>query len=107
MRVIWRIRSMSMAILFLLAFQAGPFCSTSPAGAQSAYVCEPATLDLASRAEYDEHELVKRFNGLVKALGDFADTYNAGKIDVKKAKAVQKALHELQKSEWFKAQKVN
>jgi len=99
MRVIWRIRSMSMAILFLLAFQAGPFCSTSPAGAQSAYVCEPATLDLASRAEYDEHELVKRFNGLVKALGDFADTYNAGKIDVKKVKAVQKALHELQKSE--------
>jgi len=64
-------------------------------------------LDFTSRAEYDEHELVKRFNGLVKALGDFADTYNAGKIDVKKAKAVQKALHELQKSEWFKPQKAN
>ena len=98
---------MSMAILFLLVFQAGPFCSTSPAGTQSPHVCEPATWDFVDKAEYDEHELAKRFNGLVKALGEFADTYNAGKIDVKKAKAVQKALHELQKSEWFKPQKAN
>lgn len=98
---------MSMAILLLLVFQAEPFCSNSPAGAQSPHVCEPPTWNFADGAEYDQHELVKRFNGLVKALGEFADSYNAGKIDVKKAKAVQKALHELQKSEWFKPQKEN
>ena len=100
---------MSMAILFLLAFQAGPFCPTPPVGIQNPQICEPpqATWDFAPGAAYEEHELVRRFNGLVRALAEFSDAYNAGKIDVKKARAVQKALRELQKSEWFKPEKAN
>lgn len=53
----------------------------------------------------DDHEFVRRFNDLLEALRDFAATYNAGHvINVKKVKAVRKAWHELEKSDWFKAQ---
>jgi hypothetical protein len=45
---------------------------------------------------------MRRFNGLATALSDFAHTYNSrGVIDVKKVKAIRKALRELQKSDWF------
>jgi hypothetical protein len=50
----------------------------------------------------EEPEFVRRFNGLAAALADFSHTYNSqGVIDVKKVKAVRKALHEFQKSDWF------
>ena len=40
------------------------------------------------------------------ALREFSETYNAGHvINVKQVKAIQKAWHELEKSDWFKAQK--
>jgi hypothetical protein len=52
--------------------------------------------------EYQQHELAKRFNALMNALADFASSYNAGVVNPKKAKAVRKALRELEKSDWFR-----
>ena len=61
--------------------------------------------DSRQAAEYQQHEFVSRFNSLMKALTDFASTYNAGVVNAKKAKAVRKALHELEKSDWFRSVK--
>ena len=55
---------------------------------------------------YEQREFAKRFNGLMDALFDFASSYNAGHvINAKKAKAVRKALRELQKADWFRPAK--
>ena len=52
---------------------------------------------------YERFEFARRFNGLMSALFDFASSYNAGHvINAKKAKAVRKALRELEKSDWFR-----
>jgi hypothetical protein len=59
----------------------------------------------ADEAAYQEREFVRHFNGLLQALNDFAASYKTGLVDVKKVKAVRKALHELEKSEWFKYQR--
>ena len=52
---------------------------------------------------YEEHQFAQRFNKLVLALQRFSETYNSGHvIDVKRVKAVKKAWHDLEKSDWFK-----
>ena len=54
----------------------------------------------------EEHEFIARFNNLMKALREFGSAYKPGQvIDVKKAKAVRKAMHSLEKSGWFRPQK--
>ena len=58
-----------------------------------------------SEAVLEEHEFVRRFNNLFSALRNFASNYNGHVIDAKKAKAVRKALRELEKSEWFNPRK--
>ncbi len=58
-----------------------------------------------SEAVLEEHEFVRRFNNLFSALRNFASNYNVHVIDAKKAKAVRKALRELEKSEWFNPRK--
>jgi hypothetical protein len=53
---------------------------------------------------YEEHQFAQRFNKLVFALRSFSETYNSGHvIDVKRVKAIKKTWHELEKSDWFKA----
>jgi hypothetical protein len=60
---------------------------------------EEATRNEAAR---QEREFVDRFNDLFSALINFAHSYNAGHVvDVKRAKAVRKALRELEKADWF------
>ena len=57
-------------------------------------------------ASYEERQFTQRFNQLMLALRSFSQTYNTGRvIDVKRVEAVKKAWHELEKSDWFKAQK--
>lgn len=57
---------------------------------------------------YEEHQFAQRFNKLVLALQSFSETYNSGHvIDVKRVKAVKKAWHELEKSDWFKSDNTN
>jgi hypothetical protein len=58
----------------------------------------------AAQAADQERELIQRYNELARALNGFVEAYKAGQIDVKKAKAVRKALHELEKLEWFRPQ---
>jgi hypothetical protein len=54
-------------------------------------------------SRYQEHEFARRYNKLVLALQSFSETYNSGRvIDVKRVKAIKKAWHELEKSDWFK-----
>jgi hypothetical protein len=56
----------------------------------------------------EEYEFTRRFKGLLGALLSFADTYNSGHIvDAEKAKAVRRALRELEKSEWFNPRKAD
>jgi hypothetical protein len=57
------------------------------------------------QAAYEELEFAKRFNSLVRALREFSVTYNGGHVvDAKKAKAIRKAIHDLEKSDWFHAE---
>ncbi len=58
-----------------------------------------------SEAVLKEHEFVHRFNNLFNALRNFASNYNSHVIDAKSAKAVRKALRDLEKSEWFNPRK--
>ena len=55
-------------------------------------------------AAYQECEFARRVDGLLRALHDFAASYRAGLVDVKKVKAVRKAMQDMEKSEWFKRQ---
>jgi hypothetical protein len=65
----------------------------------------PAAESESREAQFERQELILRFNRLVTALDDFARTYNSrGVIDVKKTKAVRKAVRELEKSDWFRKQ---
>ena len=60
------------------------------------------------QAKYEEDEFVKRLNNLLSALRDFSSNYNSAHvINVKKVKEVRKALHELEKSAWFKSYKAD
>jgi hypothetical protein len=62
----------------------------------------PTTEPQSRQAQFERQELIRRFNGLITALDDFARTYNSrGVIDVKKTKAIRKAVRELEKSDWF------
>jgi hypothetical protein len=55
-------------------------------------------------AQYEEQELLRRVNGLATALADFSNTYNSRHvIDVKKIKALRKALREIEKSDWLRS----
>jgi hypothetical protein len=103
---------MTTAILFMLAFQAGAGPSTSaaqqprfPADASFAIAPGFVTDQQEENPAFEEREFMQRVNGLSKALNDFAVTYKKGEVDLKKVKAVRKAMHELEKSEWFKPQK--
>jgi hypothetical protein len=50
----------------------------------------------------EQQDFLRRFNGLAMVLSDFANTYSSrGVVDVKKVKAIRKALRELEKSDWF------
>jgi hypothetical protein len=63
---------------------------------------------LRQQAKYEEDEFVERLNRLLSALRDFSSTYNSEHvINVKKVKEVRRALHELQKSAWFRSYKDN
>jgi hypothetical protein len=59
--------------------------------------------DRSNREATDEElKFTKRFNNLVRALRAFSNSYNVGHvINAKQAKAVRKALRDLEKSEWF------
>jgi hypothetical protein len=59
----------------------------------------------ADLAAYEERDFVLRLNGLSRALTAFVETYKNGRVDVKEVKALQKAMHELEKSEWFRPPK--
>jgi hypothetical protein len=62
--------------------------------------------DLPAQAD-EEREFIQRLNELSRALSAFSETYKSGLVDLKKVKAVQKAMHELEKSKWFRPQKAN
>ena len=99
---------MSTAILLCIMFQAGamPRAETSQRGA-SAIVDFPvfAEESPADSAAYKEREFIHRLDGLSRALSAFSETYRGGQIDLKKVKALQKAMHDLEKSEWFRPPK--
>jgi hypothetical protein len=59
---------------------------------------EESPADLAAD---EERDFILRLNGLSKALSAFVETYKNGRVDVKEVKALQKAMHDLEKSEWF------
>jgi hypothetical protein len=63
---------------------------------------EESPADLAAD---EERDFILRLNGLSKALSAFVETYKNGRVDVKEVKALQKAMHDLEKSEWFRPPK--
>jgi len=101
--------AVSTAILFLLICQSGFAHPSAPLRGQMPQANNPGPAvsdfpDESSEAEAanEEREFVRHLNGLLQALNDFATTYKAGMVDVRKVKAVRKALHDLEKSPWFK-----
>jgi hypothetical protein len=98
----------STAILVLLLFQAGTAHPISPPRVQKCQLNASATdfLEVSPPDEgYEERELIRRLNALAKALNAFGATYKNGQVDLNQVKAVRKALHELERSEWFRPQK--
>jgi hypothetical protein len=63
---------------------------------------EESPLDLAA---YEEYQFVQRIHALSRALRDFAAAYRDSQIDLKKVKAVRKAMQDLEKSDWFRPSK--
>ena len=104
---------MNTAILFLLAFQAGAGHPTSlvrlpgSQGEAASSVLPGIATESQEEAPtfFEEREFMERLKGLSKALADFAATYKSGEVDLRKVKAVRKAMRELEKSEWFRPQK--
>jgi hypothetical protein len=103
---------MTTAILFLLAFQAGTVHPTPARQPRfQGEASSPALPDFATESQqeensvFEEHEFMQRLNGLSKALHDFAAIYKTGEVDLRKVKAVRKAMHELEKSDWFRPQR--
>jgi hypothetical protein len=50
-------------------------------------------------AECQERQFTSSFNHLKKALDEFADAYNQGKLDLKKIEEIKKAWRDLESSE--------
>ena len=99
---------MFTAILLLIMSPAG-----TTSRVQSSQVNAPAAINIPDVAEespadlaaYEERDFIMRLNGLSKALTAFVETYKSGRVDVKEVKTLQKAMHELEKSEWFRPPK--
>ena len=91
---------MKIIVALILMCQAGMNCSTAAMN-----IPAPQDDSLPAQAAYEERTLMQRSNGLARALNDFIAAYKSGKIDLKKANAVRKALHDLENFEWFKPQR--
>jgi len=91
---------MCALVTLILMWQAGMNHLDSPAEIPES---QGYSYSQSAQAAYEERELIQRYNGLARALNDFVAAYKAGQIDLKKAKAVRKALHDLEKFEWFRA----
>lgn len=106
-----------LACSFQIAGAADPQSSSGPlhsqlGRAESGFVGSGEDTTLTDLREEDrheaileEHEFVRRFNNLFSALLSFASNYNSHVIDAKRAKAVRRALRDLEKSEWFNTRK--
>ena len=61
---------------------------------------QPSDDESARRAAvYQQVRFTTSFNHLKKALDEFADAYNQGKLDVKKIEEIKKAWRDLENSE--------
>ena len=103
---------MSTAILLCIMFQGGAMPRMQrPQRDASAIVdfpvfAEESPADSAAYAAYKEREFIHRLDGLSRTLSAFSETYKGGQIDLKKVRALRKAMHDLEKSEWFRPSKV-
>jgi hypothetical protein len=88
------------ALLFCL-FQAGGV--QAPGAGPPSGACESCAEEVRlKRIDIEQQDYSRRFNELATALSDFAHTYNSrGIVDVKKVKAIRKALRELERSDWL------
>ena len=107
---------MAVVILFVSALASPLLLAQEPSARRTDFGFEPSlpTTNLSpaspdgsppDQAVYEERELVRRLNGLAKALNDFIANYNTGRVDLKKVQALRKALQDMGKSAWFKPQK--
>jgi hypothetical protein len=98
----------STAILLWVVYQVG-----STPQAHSSHLNASATINIPAFAEEspadlaadEERDFILRLNGVSRALNAFVDDYKSGQVDVKKVKALRKAMHELEKTEWFRPPK--
>jgi hypothetical protein len=106
----------AVAILLGSALATQPLLAQEPSARRTGFGFE-ASLPLADsvpafaeesppdQAVYEERDLVRRLNGLAKALNDFIADYNTGRVNLKNVQALRKALQDMGKSAWFKPQK--
>ena len=97
---------LTTASLFLFLFQSGGAAALP--GGHTNSICVmcvdvPAAEANPNEAQYEQQEFYRRFNRLATALADFSRTYNSqGVVDVKKIKAIRKALRDFEKLDWFR-----
>ena len=102
---------MFTAVLWLMMSPAGTFrVQSSQANAALASNIPSVAPSIgedspAEQAAIEERDFILRLNGLSKALTDFVESYKGGRVDVKEVKALQKAMRDLEKSEWFRPPK--
>jgi hypothetical protein len=87
--------------LYFCLFQAGG--GGAPGAGPPTGACEWCAEEVRPKEiDFEQQEFLRRFNGLARALSDFAHAYNSqGVVDVKKVKAIRNALREIEKSDWF------
>ena len=103
---------MFTAVLWLMMSPAGSTfrvqssqANAAPAGDIQSVAPSVAEDSPAEQAAFEERDFILRLNGLSKALTDFVESYKGGRVDLKEVKALQKAMHDLEKSEWFRPPK--
>jgi hypothetical protein len=97
---------LTTASLFLFLFQSGGTAAL-PGGHSNAICVGCVDVPVADanqhEAQCEERDFSRRFNRLATALEDFSKTYNSqGVVDVKKIKAIRKALREFETLDWFR-----
>jgi hypothetical protein len=100
------VEPMIAASILLFLRSAGPNSALDPFDAER----QRKVIELSEESTilaYEDREFVKRLNTLLSLLHEFTSNYAAGKVDVKRIREVQKAWHDLEKSEWFKPPKVH
>jgi hypothetical protein len=97
----------STAVILWVVYQvvSAPQAHNSHVNSETINIPAFAEESPADLAADEERDFILRLNGLSRALNAFVDDYKGGEVDLKKVRALRKAMRELEKTEWFRPPK--